>query len=38
MTLTSGLDKLPELGRVVLWEGAQRLRIELADETRNVSG
>lgn len=27
ITLTSGLDQLPELGRVVLWEGAQRLRI-----------
>lgn len=29
MTLTSGLEQLPELGRLVLWEGAQPLRIEL---------
>jgi hypothetical protein len=28
MTVTSGLDNLPELGRQTLWEGAQDLRIE----------
>jgi len=28
LTLTEGLDQLPELGRLVLWEGAQRIRIE----------
>jgi hypothetical protein len=38
MTITSDLDQLPELGRVVLWEGAQRVRIELADTARKVSG
>ena len=27
LTLTSGLDQLPELGRLVLWEGAQPIRI-----------
>ncbi len=30
LTLTTGLDSLAELGRRVLWEGAQPLRIELA--------
>jgi Protein of unknown function (DUF3830) len=29
MTLTSGTEKLYELGRKVLWEGAQDVRIEL---------
>ena len=29
LTLTSGHELLPELGRRVLWEGAQPLRIEL---------
>jgi Protein of unknown function (DUF3830) len=28
MTLTSGLDKLPELGRLCLWQGAQDVRFE----------
>lgn len=28
LTLTSNLDKLPELGRMVLWQGAQSIRIE----------
>ncbi|MEO6445044.1 MAG: DUF3830 family protein [Gemmatimonadaceae bacterium] len=32
LTLTSGHDQLPELGRLVLWEGAQRIRIEYAEE------
>lgn len=27
LTLTDGLDQLPELGRRVLWEGAQRITI-----------
>lgn len=26
ITLTSGLDKLPEIGRLALWEGAQPIR------------
>lgn len=30
LTLTSGLDQLTELGRRVLWEGAQPIRIEAA--------
>ncbi len=30
ITLTSGLDKLPEIGRLALWEGAQSIRFELA--------
>ncbi|MBK0326208.1 DUF3830 family protein [Rhodobacteraceae bacterium F11138] len=30
LTVTTGLEKLPELGRKVLWEGAQDLCIELA--------
>ena len=28
ITITSNLDKLPELGRMVLWQGAQTIRIE----------
>jgi hypothetical protein len=28
ITVTSNLDKLAELGRLVLWEGAQRIRFE----------
>jgi hypothetical protein len=30
ITITSRLDKLPELGRMVLWQGAQTVRIEAA--------
>jgi hypothetical protein len=30
LTLTAGFESLAELGRRVLWEGAQSLRIELA--------
>lgn len=30
ITLTSGLDDLPKLGKMVLWEGAQPIRIEAA--------
>ena len=30
ITLTSGLDKLPEIGRLALWEGAQTIRFEAA--------
>jgi len=30
LTLTSGLELLPELGRRVLWQGAQAIRIEAA--------
>jgi len=30
ITLTSGLDNLPKLGKMVLWEGAQPIRIEAA--------
>ena len=26
ITLTSGLDKLPEVGRLALWQGAQTIR------------
>ena len=28
ITLTSGLENLPELGRRVLWEGAQPIRFD----------
>ena len=30
LTLTSGLEQLPELGRLVLWEGAQPIRMAAA--------
>ncbi len=30
ITLTSGLEDLPKLGKMVLWEGAQPIRIEAA--------
>ncbi len=30
ITLTSGLDRLPEIGRLALWEGAQPIRFEVA--------
>jgi len=30
LTITTGLDQLPELGRTVLWKGAQAIRIEMA--------
>ena len=30
LTITSGLEHLPEIGRVTLWKGAQPLRIEPA--------
>ncbi|AXS41565.1 DUF3830 family protein [Breoghania sp. L-A4] len=30
ITVTSGLENLPELGRLVLWEGAQDIEIALA--------
>ena len=30
ITLTSGLENLPELGRLTLWEGAQKIIIEAA--------
>ena len=30
ITLTSGLDKLPEIGRLALWNGAQPIRFEAA--------
>jgi hypothetical protein len=30
ITITSRLDKLPELGRMVLWQGAQTVRFEAA--------
>lgn len=30
ITITSNLDKLPELGRLVLWQGAHDIRFELA--------
>ena len=29
ITLTSGLDHLPELGKTVLWKGAQEVRFEM---------
>src|SRR5258705_1976894 len=28
ITLTSGLDRLPELGKTVLWKGAQKVPVE----------
>ena len=28
LTLTSGLDRLPEVGRLALWEGAKPIRFE----------
>ena len=31
ITLTSGLDKLPEIGRLALWNGAQPIRFEAAE-------
>ncbi|WP_176082767.1 DUF3830 family protein [Martelella sp. HB161492] len=31
ITITSNLDKLPEIGRLCLWEGAQDLLIEKAE-------
>jgi hypothetical protein len=30
LTLTSGLENLPSLGKLVLWQGAQAIRFELA--------
>jgi hypothetical protein len=30
LTITSGQEHLPEIGRLVLWKGAQPLRIERA--------
>lgn len=30
ITITSPLDDLPKLGKLVLWEGAQQIRIEAA--------
>lgn len=30
LTITSGLDRLAEVGRAVLWEGAKSIRIEAA--------
>jgi hypothetical protein len=30
ITLTSGLENLPELGKTVLWKGAQKVRFEAA--------
>ena len=30
ITLTSNLDRLPEIGRLALWEGAQTIRFEKA--------
>ena len=30
ITLTSGLERLPELGKTVLWKGAQKVRFEIA--------
>ena len=30
VTVTSGLEALPELGRLVLWNGAQDIRFEIA--------
>ncbi|WP_026616183.1 DUF3830 family protein [Ensifer aridi] len=31
VTLTNNLDKLPELGRLALWEGAQKIVFSLSD-------
>jgi len=31
ITITSNLDKLKEMGKTVLWKGAQKVRIELVD-------
>ena len=31
ITLTSGLDRLPELGKTVLWKGAQDISFEISD-------
>ena len=30
LTITSGLEHLREMGRLVLWQGAQQLRIDAA--------
>jgi hypothetical protein len=30
ITLTSGLEQLPEVGRLALWEGAKPIRFEAA--------
>ncbi len=30
ITVTSGLDNLPKLGKLALWEGAQEIRFDLA--------
>ena len=30
ITLTSGLEHLPALGKTVLWKGAQKIRFEMA--------
>ncbi|QQP87577.1 DUF3830 family protein [Skermanella sp. TT6] len=30
ITLTSGLENLPEVGRLALWQGAQKIRFEAA--------
>lgn len=32
LTITEGLDQLYELGRKTLYEGAQNIRIELAED------
>ena len=32
LTVVQGGDRLPELGRMCLWEGAQPLRVELAEQ------
>lgn len=31
ITITSNLDKLKEMGKTVLWKGAQKVRIELVE-------
>jgi hypothetical protein len=38
LTLTSGHDLLPELGRLVLWEGAQRIRIAFDESESDSTG